>query len=286
MGATFGDPKNPSSFPSLRRPVSMPGMMDTILNLGLNEKTVRGLAENSGDARFAYDSTAASSRCTATWSWGSPGKDGRVHRRQEKGKGRQAGHRTYREDWKELVEKFKALVKQETGNDFPEDPGKQLWGSIGRSSNRGIPPGDHLSPVEQNPRGLGYGGQRPDHGLRQHGGESATGVPSPATRHRGENFLWRVPAQRPGRGRGGRDRTPAHRKNRKADPNLVSMEEMLPKPYGELEKIYQRLESTSRTCRTSSSPSSRESSGCSRLAAGSGPPSPPCGSPWRWWERS
>src|SRR5512147_84645 len=57
MGSRFGDPRNPLllSVRSGAR-VSMPGMMDTILNLGLNERTVRGLIERSGDARFAYDS--------------------------------------------------------------------------------------------------------------------------------------------------------------------------------------------------------------------------------------
>jgi len=106
-------------------------MMDTILNLGLNEKTVRGLAENSGDARFAYDSYRRFIQMYSDVVLGFTGKRWKSSSPPRKGKGRQAGHRTYREDWKELVEKFKALVKQETGNDFPEDPGKQLWGSIG-----------------------------------------------------------------------------------------------------------------------------------------------------------
>ena len=72
-GKKFGDPKNPLlvSVRSGAR-ASMPGMMDTILNLGLNDTVVEGFAEITNNPRFAYDSTAALSRCSPTWSWSSP----------------------------------------------------------------------------------------------------------------------------------------------------------------------------------------------------------------------
>ena len=70
MGSKFGDPKNPLLF-AVRSGarVSMPGMMDTVLNLGLNDTTIKGLIENSNDERFAYDSYRRFSRCTAMLSW-------------------------------------------------------------------------------------------------------------------------------------------------------------------------------------------------------------------------
>ena len=68
IGAKFGDAENPLlvSVRSGAR-VSMPGMMDTVLNLGLNDETVQGLAKQSGDDRFAWDSIAALFRCMAMW---------------------------------------------------------------------------------------------------------------------------------------------------------------------------------------------------------------------------
>ena len=78
--------------------------------------------------------TAVSSRCTATWSWASSrDKTGGPHRRDRKTEkeGVKLDTELTAEDWKELVGEFKAKIKKETGNDFPEDPKEQLWGAIG-----------------------------------------------------------------------------------------------------------------------------------------------------------
>ena len=247
LGATFGDPENPLllSVRSGAR-VSMPGMMDTILNLGLNEKTVKGLAEKSGDARFAYDSYRRFIQMYSDVVLG-------VHRQKmeefiaakKKEKGVKLDIELSADDWKQLVEKFKALVKQETGNDFPEDPGKQLWGSIGAVfESWNTPRAITYRRLNKIPEDWGTAVNVQTMVFGNMGGESATGVAftrDPAT---GEKvFFGEFLPNAQGEDVVAGIRTPQPiGKNRKADPNLLSMEEMLPKPYGELEKIYQRLE--------------------------------------------
>ena len=247
MGARFGDPRNPLllSVRSGAR-VSMPGMMDTILNLGLNEKTVQGLIEKSGDARFAYDSYRRFIQMYSDVVLG-------VHRDQmeelisgrKKAKGVKLDIELSGDDWKELVGEFKALVKKETGKDFPEDPNKQLWGAIGAVfESWDTPRAITYRQLNKIPEDWGTAVNVQTMVFGNMGGESATGVAftrDPAT---GEKFFFGefLPNAQ------GEDvvagiRTPQPiGKERKADVNLLSMEEMLPQAYGELEKIYQRLE--------------------------------------------
>ncbi len=149
------------------------------------------------------------------------------------------------DDWKELVGEFKAMVKKETGNDFPEDPDKQLWGAIGAVfESWNTPRAITYRQLNKIPEDWGTAVNVQTMVFGNMGGESATGVAftrDPAT---GEKFFFGefLPNAQ------GEDvvagiRTPQPiGKDRKADPSLLSMEEMLPKPYGELEKIYQRLE--------------------------------------------
>src|SRR6202140_2952962 len=132
-GKAFGDSKNPLlvSVRSGGR-ASMPGMMDTVLNLGLNDKTVEALAEMSGDRRFAYDS---SRRFITMYSDVVLGFE---HSHFEDildtfkdGQGYALDTDLTGDDWIDLVGRYKDAVARETGKDFPQDPHDQLWGAIG-----------------------------------------------------------------------------------------------------------------------------------------------------------
>jgi pyruvate,orthophosphate dikinase len=132
-GKAFGDAKNPLlvSVRSGAR-ASMPGMMDTVLNLGLNDETVEALAEMSGDRRFAYDSYR---RFITMYSDVVLGFE---HHHFEDildtfkdGQGYSLDTDLSAEDWVELVGRYKEAVARETGKDFPQDPHEQLWGAIG-----------------------------------------------------------------------------------------------------------------------------------------------------------
>src|SRR5881275_389158 len=132
-GKIFGDSRNPLlvSVRSGGR-ASMPGMMDTVLNLGLNDKTVEALAELSGDRRFAYDSYR---RFITMYSDVVLGFE---HHHFEDildtfkdGQGYTLDTDLSGDDWVELVGKYKEAVARETGKDFPQDPHEQLWGAIG-----------------------------------------------------------------------------------------------------------------------------------------------------------
>lgn len=148
MGAKFADPKNPLlvSVRSGAR-ASMPGMMDTILNLGLNDITVQGLIERSGNPRFAYDSYR---RFVAMYGdvvleMKPENKDEEdpfevILERKKKARGVKLDVELSAEDLKELVAEFKQAIKERTGKDFPEDPKEQLWGAIGAVFNSWMNP--------------------------------------------------------------------------------------------------------------------------------------------------
>lgn len=132
MGTKFGDAKNPLllAVRSGAR-VSMPGMMDTILNLGLNETTVEGLAERSNNPRFAYDSYRRFIQMYGSVVMGvDHDKFEALIEKVKKAKGVTLDTELDAEDWKQLVEKYTALVKEVTGKNFPTDPWEQLTGSI------------------------------------------------------------------------------------------------------------------------------------------------------------
>jgi pyruvate,orthophosphate dikinase len=132
-GKKFGDGKNPLlvSVRSGAR-ASMPGMMDTVLNLGLNDVTVAALAEKSGDKRFAYDSYR---RFITMYS------DvvlGIGHHHFEEILDEHKDRNGYTldtdldaADWEQLIARYKARVDEESGKPFPQDPHAQLWGAIG-----------------------------------------------------------------------------------------------------------------------------------------------------------
>ncbi len=133
VGARFGDAANPLlvSVRSGAR-ASMPGMMDTVLNLGLNDETVEGLAARSGDRRFAYDSYR---RFISMYADVVLGVD---HAEFEDILGGFKDERGYAldtevtaDEWRGLIARYKTLVEQETGKPFPQDVAAQLWGAIG-----------------------------------------------------------------------------------------------------------------------------------------------------------
>ncbi len=247
MGAKFGDPRNPLllSVRSGAR-VSMPGMMDTILNLGLNDQTVQGLIATSGDERFAYDSYRRFIQMYSDVVLGvSREKMEEKISEKKKQRGVTLDIELSAQDWKELVAEFKAIVKQDTGKNFPDDPHQQLWGAIGAvfeswNNPRAITyrrlnkiPDDWGTAV--NVQAMVFGNM---------GGESATGVAftrDPAT---GENvFFGEFLPNAQGEDVVAGIRTPQPLNlARKTDPTLVSMEELLPKAYQELVKIKDKLE--------------------------------------------
>jgi len=139
MGAKFGDPKNPLlvSVRSGAR-ASMPGMMDTILNLGLNDETVIGLIEKTNNPRFAYDSYRRFVQMYGDVVLDLKPADKRsedpfevILEKKKKKHGFKLDTELSADHLKELVEEFKAEIKKQTGSDFPNDPMEQLWGAIG-----------------------------------------------------------------------------------------------------------------------------------------------------------
>ncbi|MCE1168115.1 MAG: pyruvate, phosphate dikinase [Sphingobacteriia bacterium] len=138
MGTGFGDKENPClvSVRSGAR-ASMPGMMDTVLNLGLNDVVVEGLAKRTGNARFAWDSYRRFVQMYGDVVLGmkpvskedhDPFEEIIDHLKEERKV--ELDTQLTTDDLKELVKRFKSAVKERTGKDFPSDPYEQLWGSV------------------------------------------------------------------------------------------------------------------------------------------------------------
>ncbi len=138
MGSKFGSKENPllMSVRSGAR-VSMPGMMDTVLNLGLNEEAVEGIAKKSGNARFAWDSYRRFVQMYGDVVLGmkpetkediDPFEE--IMEELKEKKGLKDDTEFTVDDLKTLVSQFKTAVKKRTGHDFPDSPWEQLWGSV------------------------------------------------------------------------------------------------------------------------------------------------------------
>jgi hypothetical protein len=190
---------------------SMPGMMDTILNLGLNDQTVLALEPRPTTSASPGTATAASSRCTATSSWACRSAKARITSRSRPSS--TFKHEKYHkdistpkltaEDQQELVKRFKAARQGAHRQGVPERP----VGPAPRRRRRRVRllderPRDRLSPQIQHPRRVGHRRQRAGHGVRQHRRHLRLrrGL-HPQPRQRRERILRRVPHQRPGRGR-------------------------------------------------------------------------------------
>ena len=133
VGLKFGDPMNPLlvSVRSGAR-VSMPGMMDTVLNLGLNDETTEGLAKKSGDRRFAYDSYRRFIQM-----YGNVVLGVEHHSFEEaldlhkQDRGVELDTELSAEDWQTIIADYKQRIQEALGKPFPQDPHEQLWGAIG-----------------------------------------------------------------------------------------------------------------------------------------------------------
>jgi pyruvate,orthophosphate dikinase len=139
LGRRFGDGKNPLLV-SVRSGAreSMPGMMDTVLNLGLNDQTVQGLIHQTHNCRFAYDSYRRFVQMYAAVVLGLKAKDKNepdpfetILDSKKKNRGIRFDTELAAEDLKDLVAAFKAEVRAQSGENFPDDPHDQLWGAIG-----------------------------------------------------------------------------------------------------------------------------------------------------------
>jgi pyruvate,orthophosphate dikinase len=248
-GKVFGDPADPLlvSVRSGAR-VSMPGMMDTVLNLGLNDETVQGLAKASGDPRFAWDSYRRFIQMYGDVVLGVDHglfEDALEIAKEDKGvhldTDLDAG------DWQRLVARYKEIVAEELGRDFPTDPHDQLWGAVGAvfgswQSERAKTyrrlhhiPGDWGTAV--NVQAMVFGNL---------GDTSATGVAftrDPSTGERAYYGEYLINAQ-------GEDvvagiRTPQYltlAARERAGAKPLSMEEALPEVYGQLAGVFDTLE--------------------------------------------
>ncbi len=226
--------------------VSMPGMMDTVLNLGLNDKTVAGLIEGSGNARFAYDSYRRFIQMYGNVVMGIEGeKLEELLEIAKHKKGVELDTELEAEDLKQLVTDLKTRVKDLTGKDFPEDPYDQLWGAISavfgswntkraetyRKLNN-IP--DHWG-TAVNVQAMVFGNM---------GDECATGVAFTRDPSTGENLFYGeflINAQGEDVVAGIRTPQPINEAGR-GDSELPSLENVMPDLYKELVEVYQKLE--------------------------------------------
>ena len=249
IGKKFGDKKNPLlvSVRSGAR-VSMPGMMDTVLNLGLNDETVLGLASKTKNDTFAYDSYR---RFIQMYSNVVLGVDHHnfedLIENYKLTKGVTLDTDLDAEDWKKLIKDFRDVIKREIKKDFPQDVNQQLWGAVGAVfqswRNQRAKTYRKLNNIPEewgtavNVQSMVFGNM---------GDDCATGVAftrNPSTGDKSFYGEYLINAQ-------GEDvvagiRTPQNitKKARlEAKSDAPSMEETMPAVYGELVKIYKKLE--------------------------------------------
>tara|TARA_B100001971_G_C18268012_1_gene596283 strand:+ start:40283 stop:42943 length:2661 start_codon:yes stop_codon:yes gene_type:complete len=248
-GKKFGDEKNPLLF-SVRSGarVSMPGMMDTVLNLGMNDKTVRGMAEQTGNARFAWDSYR---RFIQMFSNVVLGLNTSILESQLEDLKEARGYRNDTdldaEDLEELVDVYKSVLLEEYGKSFPQNPMDQLWAAIGAvfgswNNSRAMKYREmngfsHDWGTAVNVQSMVFGNT---------GNTSGTGVcftrdPSTGVKVFFGEYL--VNAQGEDVVAGIRTPAPINETSKNdSNKNLDTLEAIMPKAYQELVDIYQRLE--------------------------------------------
>jgi pyruvate,orthophosphate dikinase len=252
-GKKFGDPSNPLLF-SVRSgaPISMPGMMDTVLNLGLNDETVEGLASQTNDPRFAYDCYR---RFIAMY--GDVVLGLKPHEKEERDpfevileqlkeeKKVRYDSELDVEALKELVALYKKEINRRLGIEFPQDPYEQLWGAIAavfRSWDN--PRAIAYRRLNNIPDDLGTAVNVQSMVFGNMGWDSGTGVVftrNPAT---GENYIYGeylLNAQGEDVVAGIRTPQPIN-KRQKSSPDEISLEEAMPDVYQELERYCKLLE--------------------------------------------
>ncbi|KAF0219522.1 MAG: pyruvate orthophosphate [Geobacteraceae bacterium] len=247
MGKKFGDPENPLlvSVRSGAR-ASMPGMMDTILNLGLNDTTVQGIIRQSKDERFAYDAYRRFVQMYSDVVMGMH-KDVLEHLLENKKeeKGVHLDTDLTAADWKELVGQFKANIRETLGKDFPEDPHEQLWGAIGAVFGSWMNPrAITYRKLTNIPAEWGTAVNVQSMVFGNMGNDCATGVAFTRDPSTGENYFYGeylVNAQGEDVVAGIRTPQPIN-KSQKNECSLPSMEEVLPECYQQLVQIRGILE--------------------------------------------
>jgi len=253
MGKKFGDSENPLLV-SVRSgaPASMPGMMDTVLNLGLNDTTVQGIIKKSGNERFGWDSYRRFVQMYGDVVLGMKPESKEeedpfeiiIESVKEK-RGVQLDTELTADDLKELVELFKVAIKKNTGLDFPTDPWEQLWGAISA-----------VFGSWNNPRAITY---RKLNDIPAHwgtavnvqamvfgnmGDDCATGVAftrDPATGNKQFYGEYLINAQGEDVVAGVRTPQPIN-DSTKSDPSHKTLQEIMPEAYADLESIYKKLE--------------------------------------------
>jgi pyruvate,orthophosphate dikinase len=249
VGRKFGDAKNPLlvSVRSGAR-ASMPGMMDTVLNLGLNDTTVEALAASANDRRFAYDSYR---RFITMYSNVVLGFEHHhfedVLDTYKDSKGYSLDTDLSADDWVEIVGRYKDAIARETGKDFPQDPHEQLWGAIGAvfgswMTARAVT----YRRLHDIPESWGTAVNVQSMVFGNMGDTSATGVaftrnPSTGERRLYGEFLINAQGEDVVAGiRTPQEITEAARKESGSDK--PSMESEMPAAFAELTRIYQKLE--------------------------------------------
>ena len=246
VGLKFGDKRKPLlvSVRSGAR-VSMPGMMDTVLNLGLNDATVEGLAEMSGDSRFAWDSYR---RFIQMYGGVVLGVDHHrfediiEHTKMEAGVTEDTALTS--QDWHRVAHAYLEMIRSETGKPFPLDPEEQLWGAIGAVFGSWMNPrANTYRRLHDIPADWGTAVNVQAMVFGNMGNDCATGVCFTRDPSTGENIFYGeylVNAQ-------GEDvvagiRTPQPMAEAKAKPGETSMEKAMPAAYAQLMDIRARLE--------------------------------------------
>jgi pyruvate,orthophosphate dikinase len=247
VGRKFGDPAKPLlvSVRSGAR-ASMPGMMDTILNLGLNDETVKGLAKSANDERFALDSYRRFIQMYSdvVLEVDKEHFEHELFALRDKA-GVQSDAEIPAEALRELVATYKGIVREKSGHDFPQDVHEQLWGAIGAVFNswnnqraityrklNGIPD-DWGTAV--NVQSMVFGNM---------GDDCATGVAFTRNPSTGEKkFFGEYLPNAQGEDVVAGIRTPLPISKAQAVAGEKSLEETMPEVYGQLEDVYKKLES-------------------------------------------
>lgn len=260
MGKKFGDPDNPLLV-SVRSGArsSMPGMMETVLNIGLTEKTIPGLIRRTGNERFVYDAyrrlLMMYSDVVMEKAAGIEPPEGEAIRQKlehaleamKRMKGYKSDTDLTADDLKILCDEFKAIIKHTLGRDFPDDPWEQLWGGIGAvfqswMGKRAV----SYRRIEKIPDDWGTAVNVQSMVFGNTGDNSGTGVAftrNPAT---GENVFygeWLPNAQGEDVVAGIRTPYPINKASRSQESAaLPSLEETMPKVYKQLVAIRNKLE--------------------------------------------
>lgn len=286
MNLRFGDADAPLlvSVRSGAR-VSMPGMMDTVLNLGLNDQTVEGLARSSGDPRFAWDSYRRFIQMYGSVVLGvSHHRFEDLLEQTKRELSKDDDTELTAEEWKVVLKGYKDIVLNETGTAFPEDPQDQLWGAIGAVFGSWMNPrANTYRKLHDIPASWGTAVNVQSMVFGNMGQDCATGVCFTRDPSTGENVFYGeylINAQ-------GEDvvagiRTPQPMALSAQRLTRTRWKRLCRKPIRKCSRCVTCWNATTRTCRTLNSPCRATRSTCSRPGLVSARLPLPCASPLTW----